>query len=363
MLSNKDMHDVLRVGHACLACQSVDELRNAALDLFEPVFGYHSANFFLTRIHDGRLDLDGVVCRGITQENLRRFREYYYRLDPFLKHFPPPASVLTMDQVTRPGRLERSEYYTDFLRPQDIHHQLTISVKTMVGVVGVVALFRPARQEDFTDKDRTLAGLITTFLSGALEKTINVDRSAILQHVMKGLAARKPCEGIAVVDHSLKLRYMNEEAERVLAAAGGLPEEIVDACRRLLEMAGPDPVGEPPDLDFLLTGPRLAEPLAVRIQRLERVPDPPLILVCLGTGPGARGWLGRIRDKGISRRELEVIYLVVQGLTNVEVGRRLFISEHTVENHLKSIFRKIGVRNRASLVGALAQLPFPRQPS
>ena len=45
-----------------------------------------------------------------------------------------------------------------------------------------------------------------------------------------------------------------------------------------------------------------------------------------------------------------MIDLVAQGLTNTETAKRLYISQHTVENHLKAIFRKLGVKNRTSLL-------------
>jgi DNA-binding CsgD family transcriptional regulator/tetratricopeptide (TPR) repeat protein len=49
---------------------------------------------------------------------------------------------------------------------------------------------------------------------------------------------------------------------------------------------------------------------------------------------------------GLSARELEIIGLVARGLSNREIGRRLFISEHTAANHIRSILRKTGCANR-----------------
>lgn len=49
----------------------------------------------------------------------------------------------------------------------------------------------------------------------------------------------------------------------------------------------------------------------------------------------------------LSPRECEVLALVVQGLTNREIGDELGISRNTVKNHLRSVYAKLGVRNRA----------------
>ncbi len=51
---------------------------------------------------------------------------------------------------------------------------------------------------------------------------------------------------------------------------------------------------------------------------------------------------------GLSAREVEVLQLVAQGLTNPQVAERLFLSPRTVEQHLRSIYNKLGVNTRAA---------------
>jgi DNA-binding CsgD family transcriptional regulator len=57
------------------------------------------------------------------------------------------------------------------------------------------------------------------------------------------------------------------------------------------------------------------------------------------------------RERGLSRREIEVAALMVQeGLGAGEIGNRLFISERTVNDHIASIYRKFAVRKRAEFM-------------
>lgn len=51
----------------------------------------------------------------------------------------------------------------------------------------------------------------------------------------------------------------------------------------------------------------------------------------------------------LSRREMEVIQLVIQGYKNRDIAQKLFISEKTVKNHLSAIFNKLGVTDRLEL--------------
>jgi len=51
---------------------------------------------------------------------------------------------------------------------------------------------------------------------------------------------------------------------------------------------------------------------------------------------------------GLSAREVEVLRLVANGMTNALVAKELFISPNTVNRHLNSIYSKLGVSSRAA---------------
>lgn len=55
-------------------------------------------------------------------------------------------------------------------------------------------------------------------------------------------------------------------------------------------------------------------------------------------------------DLGLTARETEIMDLVAQGLDNAEIAERLFISRHTLKNHITRIFVKLGVTGRAQAV-------------
>ena len=62
----------------------------------------------------------------------------------------------------------------------------------------------------------------------------------------------------------------------------------------------------------------------------------------------------------LSERELEVLQLIAEGLTNQEVATRLFLTLNTVKVHTRNIYGKLGVNNRTQAVAqarALGILP------
>jgi DNA-binding CsgD family transcriptional regulator len=101
------------------------------------------------------------------------------------------------------------------------------------------------------------------------------------------------------------------------------------------------------------------EPLRAAIGRFERA----------GARPwGERGRRGLRAAGAVARHAVEtpsgaeltpheqrVAQLVSQGLTNRETAAALFVSTKTVEHHLRSVFRKLGLRRRAELAKAMAE--------
>ena len=75
----------------------------------------------------------------------------------------------------------------------------------------------------------------------------------------------------------------------------------------------------------------------------------------LGVRPGRRG--PRHQPAGgwesLTKTERAVSLLVAEGLTNGAVARRLYISPHTVNTHLRHVFAKLGVPNRVALAAVV----------
>ncbi len=63
----------------------------------------------------------------------------------------------------------------------------------------------------------------------------------------------------------------------------------------------------------------------------------------------------------LTAREMDVLELLIQGYSNREISERLFISVHTVKNHITNIFQKIGVNDRSQLIALVYQLSHRRQ--
>jgi DNA-binding CsgD family transcriptional regulator len=58
----------------------------------------------------------------------------------------------------------------------------------------------------------------------------------------------------------------------------------------------------------------------------------------------------RLRELGITRRELEILELIARGLSNREIAEKLFVSENTVKTHSSRLFDKLSAKRRTQAV-------------
>jgi ATP/maltotriose-dependent transcriptional regulator MalT len=63
-----------------------------------------------------------------------------------------------------------------------------------------------------------------------------------------------------------------------------------------------------------------------------------------------------LEELGISKRELEVLELIAQGLSNNEIAERLFVSLNTIKTHSSKLFEKLDVNRRAQAVEAAKRI-------
>jgi DNA-binding CsgD family transcriptional regulator/tetratricopeptide (TPR) repeat protein len=148
---------------------------------------------------------------------------------------------------------------------------------------------------------------------GLLATTLGEHERAV-QHFERALAINREMGAMTWVAHTL-FAY-----GRTLRMRGG-SEDAVKASELLSEAAT---LAERIGMPTLLTR---ARALGARIERARTPPD------------------------DLSWREVEILRLVAMGRSNREIGQELFISGHTVANHVRSILRKTGAANRTEAAG------------
>jgi DNA-binding NarL/FixJ family response regulator len=154
--------------------------------------------------------------------------------------------------------------------------------------------------------------------------------------------------GLDGLDSLPCLREAAPACEVVVLTADGTEENLLAAIRG--GAAGYLLKSEPPEriVEFLRGVGRGEAALSGAIARrlLEQVRE--------GGGRNSGGGVPDSIAAVLSAREVEVLLLLDERLDTDEIAKRLFISEHTVRSHVKSVLAKLGVSSRREAIEALA---------
>ncbi len=120
-----------------------------------------------------------------------------------------------------------------------------------------------------------------------------------------------------------------------------------EAAQALLELAGAlDALERPePALEYALRAAEIFEELGAKREAVRAGKQ----VASLG------GRSTALKRAGLTAREVEVLSLVAEGLSNRQIAEKLIVSEHTVHRHLSNVYAKLGVSSRAAAVALVTQ--------
>ena len=165
--------------------------------------------------------------------------------------------------------------------------------------------------------------------------------------------------GTLIFDLNNRLLFINNEALALLPEKNSeIPQEILFLCDRVKGNPSSDNLPEITDQNgiilqnkaglrysaraFLISRRMAEEEVSHVMVLLERVAEKQSI-----------NYESVAERFSLSKREVEVVRLICEGITNREIGEKLYISEHTVKDHIKNIMRKMEVASRNELVAVL----------
>ena len=269
--------------------------------------------------------------------------------------FNKPADVVRADRPVATlleatgGDPSRSRWYRVAIEPFGAEQELRAGLRTQDGVPwAAVSLYRePGRPEFDADEVAFLLELAPYLAEGTR-------RGLLIGEASDPEAPDAP--GLLVLGVDLSVESMTSGVERWLAALPDgdweakqrLPSAVLAVARRALRTAGG--VDSPGEIALarvlsqtgrwiVLHGAALVSDRSRRAAVIIEPAHPARIAPLL------------MAAYGLSEREQEVTRLVLQGASTTEIAERLFVSAHTVQDHLKSVFEKTDVRSRRELVG------------
>jgi DNA-binding CsgD family transcriptional regulator len=247
------------------------------------------------------------------------------------------------------GELSRSLVWRELLRRYDVVDVASMVFRDAFGCWGFLDLWRGHALGRFTAADAAYLGGIAAPLTTALRRT---------QAYTLDLAAEPTrARGSVMLLLSGELAVLGQTSEtddylRVLVPPNQdrspIPACAYNVAAQLLAVeAGVDP--NRPSARVHLSGGRWLTLRAARIEGTGHVQHRDIAVTIEDTSPAERAGLFAPAH-GLSIREGELLGHLVRGADTHDLARLMFLSQHTVQDHLKSIFAKTSVHSRRALV-------------
>jgi DNA-binding CsgD family transcriptional regulator len=258
-----------------------------------------------------------------------------------------PSGVSTLHEATG-GRPERSHRYRTAMREHGAEQEVIVALRTRSrDAWGCLGLYRETGAPMFDARELGLLGEVSAHLAEGARQALVIGEAADPEG--------PDAPGLIVLGEDWSVESATPGVERRLeelpdgdwAGAERLPPAVLAVAGRARATAGGAAPGEVAFARVLtasgrwvvLHGASLASGGATRTAVIVEPAHPARIAPLL------------MAAYGLTDREQEVTRLVLQGESTTAIAERLSVSPHTVQQHLKAIFEKTGVRSRRELAG------------
>ncbi len=223
--------------------------------------------------------------------------------------------------------------------------------------LGNLGILLNRHQRDFTEHDRTLLNLIRPHIHYAYR---NLQQWANLQYQIDQLTELNEFIGIIILSTDSQIQKITDRAARLLEQYFSvewsnrqyLPESLQQYCQQSIAQLFQ------PDLDTATLP--ILEQFQPNSRLVVRLISPPLtaeVVLMLEEYVTSSLRIDSFRSIGLTKRESQTLFYLVEGLTNKAIAQELNCQPDTIRKHLENLYRKLGVGDRTQAIAvALAQL-------
>jgi DNA-binding CsgD family transcriptional regulator len=258
------------------------------------------------------------------------------------------SGVSTLHEVTG-GDPSRSPGWHLYIEPHGAEQEMLVALRTRTGEAwGILGLYREPGQPLFSDDEMRFMREVSPYLAWGARRGLLVGEASDPEG--------PEAPGLVVLREDWSVESLTPGVARWLAelpdgdweARGKLPPSVLAVAARALRTAGNEhAAGEVAIARVLASSGRwmVLHGAALVADGARRV------AVIIEPAHPARISSLLMAAYGLTEREQDVTRLVLQGNATAEIAARLSVSPQTVQQHLKGIFDKTGVRSRRELIG------------
>jgi len=368
-LKRQDLKDIFTLNEVALGCESIADLQQQTLQQIQKMLGADSSVFFdVNRSSIGWRFVNGASL-GVPAEAPKIWCDQYQAEDPFVFRLirllqSKNGWLLTSNNTVSHEDYVRMDFYRDFLRPQSIYHMMVIGLKSGSQPIGLIGLHRSKKSRAFTEKEATKVEAFVPYLSAVAQKIKLAEMLTERHEIISTLTNKLHNKSVIVINKELSPLYINESALKILNLKSSpdprnfitntdlLPENIYLCCEEIKQhLNSSHDSQETNSKNF--TADLGSQQISGYVYAYETRPSGLCFMICFDVESSITDPHNFFSEFNLTRREIDITHLVSTGMTNHEIADHLCISVRTVQNHLRSIYDKVQVHNRTSLVSRL----------
>jgi DNA-binding CsgD family transcriptional regulator len=268
--------------------------------------------------------------------------------------------VASLDDATRSDR-SASPRYRDIMGPLGLGDEMRVALIAGAECWGYLCLHREDDWLGFSPSEAAVMARLGPHIAHALRQAILLHGSPATNDTL--------APGVVLLADDLSVVAITPEAEHLLslvddARASNLPLPVAVYTVAAALAATERGTAASETLPSARVRTMLGRWLNVHASRLHGRPGEQRIAVVVEPSEPRATVPLLLAAHGLSPREAEVVRLVLRGASTQAIADALHISRHTIQDHLKAVFDKVGVHSRRDLVGQLlSPAPVPRDVS
>jgi DNA-binding NarL/FixJ family response regulator len=300
-----------------------------------PMYGFYTLD------HDGRQIAHNVGV-NVSDVFVARYEQAMH-LDPLVSRSRATGRPVYNLHEMSSAEWEQSPIYRLAYFTHAARHVAELPISRQGAIVGALHFAASDRDRDFAPADFRMAKAISDVLAAALAR---IHASEETDRELEQLRSAVDLAAVALVlTHPARPDFRLNEAARTMLAGVVDWEEHVHQL--LSQVAGEHRFAHRAEVVL-----RSGAPATLHAQ-CDRLVDGGLVAVLELQHVGAQ--LAQRTLKALTPREADVAVLAADGLTDREIAARLQVSHHTVGQHLKRTYRKLGIGSRVALTRLLTR--------
>jgi len=384
-LTSKDYREVLNLVYLANRCEDVESFINTLFPSIMRTFNSECATFHLIKGYPRHINI--VESRSFKSDSHNLHEDKYYPTlykDSFYQHSPLLTEALSSSKIALKigesisfQNWDRSDFYNYMIRPQHLYWELFLTLRWKNNLEGMITLWRSQRQPDYEDREVLKAAILASHLGVAIHNI------CLISQVIKGgslslSADEANSEGLLCLDHEFAPSFFNAKARDICMQLSSrmpydtsdlekdefpIPSCVVKDCSDLLDLLKAKERPILPQKERIVStesGQKFRIECSL-IWKGDQISSTPNFMVNLSDLTDEKKLETALQARfQLSRRELDVTHYITRGLSDDEIGEKLYISRQTVHTHIKKIYRKLGAKSRVELYRIVTQESYPR---